>query len=838
VVDFSKRLGQRQRPSIIDPCALYETLDRASDKGPLRPAQVAILEAWQKSRRSTRDTIIKLHTGQGKTLIGLLILQSKLNETRAPAVYLCPDNFLIKQTCLQAKQFGIRFCTAEPDLPADFIDGKQLLITSIQKLFNGLSRFGIGRSSTAVHSILMDDAHACIDAIRHSFEIRLTPEESAYGELRTLLSDSLKAQGMGTFQDIRNKNHDAFLLVPYWDWLEKQEDIARILSKSSGRDAVKFAWPLLKDRLAECQCVISGAALEIAPYLPPLDMFGSYYKSEHRVFMSATVTDDSFLVKGLGLSKSTIRNPLVYPDEKWSGEKMILIPSLIDEKLTRSEMVAQFAKPDSKRKSGVIALTPSFKGTLDWGKYGAAVLNKDTIYNQIENLRSGAFEKTLVVANRYDGIDLPDDMCRVLIIDSKPYSESLVDNYSEDCRSDSEINAMRVARSIEQGLGRSVRGEKDYCAIILIGTELIKAVRTKELRSYLSPQTREQVELGIEIAEMAREETSSGASAWDAFMRLVNQCLRRDPGWKTFYVDRMDTITVGRRVSSALDVFECELEAERQFENGDVDGAIAKLQTLIDEHVTNAAERGWYLQEMARYRFSQSKTESNELQVNAHRLNHFLLKPRSGMRMDKLIISQRRIANIISWVKQFETFEQLGVAVDDLLHSLSFGVRADKFEATFGLLGVAIGFTSQRPDREWKEGPDNLWGLRDNEYLIVECKSEVVLNRAEINKDETDQMNKSCAWFTKAYEGCSATNIIIIPTHKVSRAAAFRDYVRVMREAELTKLKNNVRAFFAEFHDLDFKNLSDASIQMRVNRHELSIDDLQTKYAKDVMNIQ
>ena len=39
------------------------------------------------------------------------------------------------------------------------------------------------------------------------------------------------------------------------------------------------------------------------------------------------------------------------------------------------------------------------------------------------------------------------------------------------------------------------------------------------------------------------------------------------------------------------------------------------------------------------------------------------------------------------------------------------------------------------------------------EYLLVECKSEVHLDRKEIHKDETGQMNNACAWFAKTYKG-------------------------------------------------------------------------------------
>jgi hypothetical protein len=36
---------------------------------------------------------------------------------------------LIAQTCEQAKQFGIRTCTADYDLPDDFLNSSHILVT-------------------------------------------------------------------------------------------------------------------------------------------------------------------------------------------------------------------------------------------------------------------------------------------------------------------------------------------------------------------------------------------------------------------------------------------------------------------------------------------------------------------------------------------------------------------------------------------------------------------------------------------------------------------------------------------------------------------------------------
>ena len=130
MVDFKKRLGNKIEKK-IHPCEIYKSLDRASDKGPLRPAQEAILNDWYDNYEDKNDIIIKLHTGQGKTLIGLLILQSRINRSTGPALYLCHNNYLVNQTCKQADSFGIPYCTfSSEDIPDEFIDGRTILITS------------------------------------------------------------------------------------------------------------------------------------------------------------------------------------------------------------------------------------------------------------------------------------------------------------------------------------------------------------------------------------------------------------------------------------------------------------------------------------------------------------------------------------------------------------------------------------------------------------------------------------------------------------------------------------------------------------------------------------
>lgn len=839
MVNFKNRLAGRKAEKPTDPIKLYETLDRAHDKGPLRPAQLAVLGDWFSNYQSTRDVIVKLHTGQGKTLIGLLMLQARLNGGKGPAVYLCPDNFLIAQTCDQAKQFGIATCTADPELPDEFMSGDKILVTSVQKLFNGLTKFGLNRQSIAIETLLLDDAHACADTIRDQCRIRIPSDEPAYSALRTLFAADLEMQGIGTFADICNDKRDALLPVPYWAWVSREAEIASILSTHAGRDPIKFAWPLLKDMLGHCQGTISGAAIEIEPYIAPLSAFGSYWKAKHRVFMSATVTDDAFLVKGLQLAPETITKPLSYAKETWSGEKMVLLPSLIHEELDREHIVKGFGVPNSKRRFGVVALVPSFNRTKDWEAYGAIVARKETVSDIINGLKRGEFEKTVVLANRYDGIDLPDDSCRILVFDSKPYSESLTDLYQEFCRPDSEATVVRTIRTVEQGMGRSVRGEKDYCVVVVIGTDIIRLIRDKESRKYLSSQMAAQIELGLEIATMARQEIEEGAPPTDAFNGLIRQCLSRDADWKAFYVEQMGKVRPSGANEQVLRLYAAELAAEEAHIAGDYAGASEKLQRLIDSGAVNNDDKGWYLQEMARYHYRSNRTESQRLQVAAHKINRLLLKPPSGVTVAKLtILSQGRVERIAKWVGSFGSYSELDVSVSDILGRLVFGTKADKFEQALDELSRALGFAGERPDKEWKEGPDNLWALDATQYLLWECKNEVDVTRAEINKREAEQMNRSSAWFNKHYAGMNVKHIIIHPANVVESAAAFTHEVEAMRETELRKFVQSAREFFKSFESLNFKDLSVTHIQKMVDAHKLGVPDLLNLYSKKLRNMK
>mgnify|MGYP002559988399 CR=1 FL=1 len=834
MIDFRKKIAVGTTIVKTNPIEIYDTLDRASDKNALRPAQLAVLEDWWSNFKEKKDVILKLHTGQGKTLLGLLILQSKLNLNQGPALYLCPTYNLVTQTCEQAAQFGFKYCTigADKNIPMDFYDSKSILITSVHKLFNGLTRFGLHNRSEKVGSIVLDDSHACIDAIQKAFTIIIKRDEDGFQEILSIFENELEKQGLGTLENIRLKNHDSFLLIPYWAWQEKTNEVARLLASLQENLNVKFAWNLVKDIIKDCQCYISGSHIEISPYTNPIEQFGTFSRANHRVLMSATTNDDSFLIKGLGLDKDAIINPLQYSKETWSGEKMILIPSMFDESLTRARIIEEFARPLKNRKYGVIALVPSFAHSEAWKVFNANVSTTNTIDGDISLLKSGNYDYTNVLVNRYDGIDLADNNCRILIIDSKPYAESLSDRYQELTRIDSEAILVKIAQKIEQGLGRGVRGERDYCVIILTGAELINIIQNKRTRSFFSSQTQTQIQIGLDITDYSKEDVLSD-DKMKVLHSLILQCINRDEGWKFFYVDRMNNASIPFKEERILNILQLEREAEIHYKYGECQKAVDTVQKLIDGYIKDNSEKGWYIQEMARYLYSKNKVESNKKQIVAHKLNNYLLKPREGMDLDNIsFVNQNRINNIILWVKQFDNHDLLMIQLEETLANLQFGVKADIFERALNELGQILGFVVERPDKQRGEGPDNLWCVRDNDYILFECKNEVKEQREEMNKTEVGQINNSCLWFERIYHS-EYIPILIAPTNKVTSAGGFhKAQLGIMRKKQLNSLVNNTRMLFKEFRNLDIHDLLHTEVQTLLDVNHLSIDDLKKIYSE------
>ena len=400
MVDFDKLLGEEPRPPITDPLEIFASLQRGKGKEFPRPAQETALKAWYERHRPNRDVVIKLPTGHGKTLIGLLILQSYLNELHRPALYLCPNTYLVAQTLTQAAEFGMQTCSDEDAvtgyLPDRFLNGEAIYVTTAKKLFNGMTLFGgpaSNRPVVDVECVIVDDAHRCVEEIRSAFSIRIArgtgdEPDDLYAKLVEIFKESLSRQAPGTLVDLL-EGKDQFLLVPYWSWIEHQPEVIKLLQENKARNDVAFAWDFLKNHLRECQCFASGRAIEIAPRLIPLQEVPTFERAKHRVFLSATLAEDSFLVRDLGVSPDAVLSPIVAGDIKYAGERLVVLPTLVKPSIQRDELVKWVAGLARGHPNlGVVVLVPSMFRARAWEAVGSQVVRVGEIERALQQLKA------------------------------------------------------------------------------------------------------------------------------------------------------------------------------------------------------------------------------------------------------------------------------------------------------------------------------------------------------------------------------------------------------------------------------------------------------------------
>ena len=221
----------------LHPRDIFFTLNRDPSFSFPRDIQTEVMNRWF-DRRDKPDNVIKLNVGSGKTLVGLLLLQSSLNERKGPALYVSPNTQLSQQVMQEAQALGIEVTTDPRD--ADYAAGDKICVVNVYKLFNGKSVFGVGTSRIDVGTVVIDDAHACVSTITKQFRIKLPNTHEAYQNIVATLSGDLRDYNEARFLDIEAGDPHAHMEVPFWSWDSHHTQILRALHEHRGGDELQF----------------------------------------------------------------------------------------------------------------------------------------------------------------------------------------------------------------------------------------------------------------------------------------------------------------------------------------------------------------------------------------------------------------------------------------------------------------------------------------------------------------------------------------------------------------------------------------------------------------------
>jgi hypothetical protein len=169
------------------------------------------------------------------------------------------------------------------------------------------------------------------------------------------------------------------------------------------------------------------------------------------------------------------------------------------------------------------------------------------------------------------------------------------------------------------------------------------------------------------------------------------------------------------------------------------------------------------------------------------------------------------------------------IEVNGILEDLKFKENSSNiFEESLKNIAKYIGFDSQRPEQEFKKGPDVLWKIGELKYLVIECKNEAT--SSTISKDYCNQLNGSGTWFETKYDKtCTYIPILIHPSRVFEYAASPQPRVRIITKDKLSEFCSSIREFIKSICTNNELG-NQAAIRNKLIAHKLRANDISEVY--------
>lgn len=813
----------------IEPRDIFDSLGNRPWRR-LRPEQTEVLKAWY-DRRTQRDLVIKQNTGGGKTVVGLLIAQSSLNESVGPAAYLVPDTYLVTQVVAEAEKLGLTVTTDTRNTA--FRAGNAILVCTFDKVVNGRSTFGLADSpySTPLGTVIVDDAHAALGAARRQFTASVSREHDAYKAALTVFGDELTRQSSSGAAAMAAGDYGIPMRIPFWAWATQHARVTEALAAAASTDREKnvyFSWPLLADHAHRAVVTISREGLLLRTPCPAIEKVQAFARAHRRVYLTATLADDGILVTELGADAQSVRTPITPERATDLGDRLILAPLELNPQIHETairEMAHQFSLGDrdgdgalDAKPINVVALVPSDKAAEHWQDYADHVLHVDDMRPVLARMVDGEHVGLVVLVNKYDGVDLPGEACRLLIIDGMPTPLDAADQREVAALAGSNTLRPRRVQRLEQGMGRGIRDAEDYCAVLLLGRDAAISLVDRADLALFSPATRAQVEFSQGLAQQIEGE------GLGSVRQAVSLFLERNPQLKEASSKALAGVaydTTGHVSSLA----ETRRAAWEHVVASDPSKSVTTLRSGMSD--LDDIEKGWRLEELASYQHEFDPAAAQETLRAAKKLNGNVLMPVVRLPARPIRGQALQAQSCSEYLAdKYENGVQLQLGVQQVLDGLVFAPGDPAVEAAemaMKMLGLHLGFSASRPEKEQSSGPDVAWGLTPDSNAVIELKTGTTRNDTAIKKDEANQLSGSFHWNSGVGGPKKCTPVLVAKSELLSSDASLASDARVITENKLKSLKEHVLAFAIEVAQDDRWRRTDA-VANALSRHDLTAD--------------
>ncbi|HBO6068009.1 TPA: DEAD/DEAH box helicase [Pseudomonas aeruginosa] len=498
---FKKPTAQTPIPE--SPDRLFRDLPRRKHPS-LYDHQGQILRTYVSNTLDASDVALQLPTGSGKTLVGLLLAEWRRRKFNERVVYLCPTRQLVNQVVEEAStKYGlsVEAFTGQvkrymPEAKAAYLRGQRIAVTTYNSLFN------VNPFFEDPDIIIIDDAHAAENYIAKQWTMRIhrfedpTLFQAVISVLKSVIPDQSYTRLTGNWNSVDDLTWVD--KIPTHQMEEIANELRDAISENAGDGDHRYVWRMLGDHLQGCQLYLSSTEVLIRPLIPPTWTHKPFSGAKQRIFMSATLGAGGDLERLTGRSKiKRLQIPEGW-DRQGIGRRFFVFPEMsLDE--AGSLALRRTLMSEAGRS---LVLTPSSGSAEEIAEDVKSSLRYEVFRADDLEESKTAFTNTspavAVVANRYDGIDFPDDDCRLLFVEGLPRATNLQERFLMNRMGASLLFNERIQTRVLQAIGRCTRGLNDYSAVVVTGEDLPAYLTDRKRRSYLHPELQAELEFGIE----------------------------------------------------------------------------------------------------------------------------------------------------------------------------------------------------------------------------------------------------------------------------------------------------------------------------------------------------
>ena len=786
-MDLSKLPIKPTKQSLAaSPREIFKSLTLRGSIQNIWEPQAEALAGWEKDRKA-HDVVIQMNTGGGKTLVGLLIAQSLVNETKGKVLYVCPTNQLVEQVATKAAECGISVATYMRSQwnNANIYDTSfGPCVTNYAAVFNGKSIF----REHETRGIIFDDAHVAGNFVRGQFTIKLSQDDPAFKEVAELYRNHFVRNGqIQQFEDACAGDWLALLFVPSFEVSSNASLLRKILTQHDIHKGNQcFQWAHLKDQLAHCAVFISGSGIEMTPALLPVTALPYFGSDVRRVYLTATMPSQVEFLRTFGVSKAVRVTPGGKSGEA-QREFLFLRGAKDDERRQRALELVE------KLKACIIA--PSDRAASEWCP-PAMKFERTQGHAAIQSFANAKDAEKLALAARYDGIDLPGDACRVLILTGMPVGEMLIDRFIDQTLRIERLRIAHVATRVVQAIGRIFRSNTDHGAVLITNYDLERWLVDPQNLQYMPALLQQQIKLGIELKRMVEEGRAT-------FPDLLSAVLAGRKDWDKLYSDNVGSFeTHGQNPEPQwfVDLVVGERSAFDKLWKGNHSGAAKEYASIAEASESKDARlSAWYRHwEGLAHSLAGDHDAATRAYLRAANERSELGRPaiKQG-----LIVAGGELQPSSQAMRIARLWEQkgnkIGQETSQIKNDLAYGPTTNPVEEALRRMGHLAGLVASRPEKEVGTGPDVLWRSPEHKAgAAIEAKTNKKDGSQYRKKEDIGQFHDHVQWLEKNFPKEAFHKIIAGKKLRVSEDANPPGDLRIITLEQFQILVDRIKELY------------------------------------------